>query len=64
MLERMYEVPEAAEVLKVSQWTIWSWLKSGKLHGSKVGDRRVIRESELERLIVDDPQPRKSAPAR
>ena len=47
MLDRFYSVPEAAAALRLSQWTIWSWLKTGKLRGAKVGDRRVIRESEL-----------------
>jgi excisionase family DNA binding protein len=53
-MEKLYTVDEAAELLRLSHWTIWSWLKTGKLLGSKVGDRRVIRESELQRLIVDD----------
>ncbi len=56
-MERLYSVDEAAELLRLSHWTIWSWLKTGKLRGVKVGDRRLIRESELQRVIVDDPQP-------
>jgi excisionase family DNA binding protein len=52
-----YSVPEAAELLTLSPWTIWSWLKTGKLRGAKIGDRRVIRRAELEKLIVDDPEP-------
>jgi excisionase family DNA binding protein len=58
MIPKVYSVPEAAELLKVSEWTIWKWLQTGKLQGSKIGgDRRVIRETELARLIVDDPKP-------
>jgi excisionase family DNA binding protein len=58
MIPKVYSVPEAAELLRVSEWTIWKWLQTGKLQGSKIGgDRRVIRESELARLIVDDPRP-------
>ena len=56
-MERLYSVDEAAEMLRLSHWTIWSWLKTGKMRGAKVGDRRVIRESELQRLIVDDSRP-------
>jgi len=59
-MERLYSVDEAAELLRLSHWTIWSWLKTGKLRGAKVGDRRVIRESELQRLIVDDARPAKA----
>jgi excisionase family DNA binding protein len=56
-MERLYSVDEAAELLRLSHWTIWGWLKAGKLRGAKVGGRRVIRESELQRIIVDDPRP-------
>jgi len=58
-MEKLYSVDEAAELLRLSRWTIWSWLKTGKIRGAKVGDRRIIRESELQRLIVDDPRPTK-----
>jgi excisionase family DNA binding protein len=66
LMERLYSIKEAAEMLRLSPWTLWSWMKKGKLRGSKIGDRRVIRESELLRLIVDDPKPAtvKAAPAR
>jgi len=60
----LYSVNEAAELLRLSHWTIWSWLKSGKLRGAKIGDRRVIRESELQRLIVDDAPPSRSEQAK
>ena len=55
LLEKFYSVEEAADLLHLSHWTIWKWLKDGKIRGSKVGDRRLIRESELQRLVVDDP---------
>jgi excisionase family DNA binding protein len=55
-MERMYSVDEAAELLTLSHWTIRSWLNTGKLRGTRVGVRRVIRESELKKLIVDDPR--------
>lgn len=54
-MQRLYSVEEAAELLKFSHWTIRAWIKSGKLRSSKIGTRRVIRERELRRLIVDDP---------
>jgi excisionase family DNA binding protein len=56
-MEKFYTVPEAAEALRLSPWTVWQWLKTGRLRGTKVGDRRLIRESELQRLLVDDPHP-------
>ena len=59
-MERLYSVSEAAEALRVAKCTIWAWLKSGRLRGTKIGDRRLIRESELQRVIVDDPRPVRS----
>jgi excisionase family DNA binding protein len=53
-MERLYSVVEAAEMARVSHWTIRTWMRTGKLRGSKIGKRRVIRESELQRLLVDD----------
>ena len=63
-MERLYSVDEAADLLCLSHWTIWGWLKSGKLRGAKVGGRRVIRESELQRVIIDDPRPAESKKGR
>jgi excisionase family DNA binding protein len=54
-LEKLYSVPEAAEALRISVWTVWAKLKDGTLKRSKVGGRTVIRESELMKLIVDQP---------
>jgi excisionase family DNA binding protein len=56
-MERLYSVDEAAELVRVSHWTIRTWIRTGKLRGSKFGKRRVIRESELQRVLVDDPRP-------
>jgi excisionase family DNA binding protein len=52
-IEKLYDVPEAAETTKLSEWTIWAYLKDGKLKRTKVGGRTVIRESELQKLIRD-----------
>jgi len=53
---RFYSVDEAAKVLTLSHWTIRAWIRDGRLRSAKIGDRRVIRESELQKLIVDDPR--------
>jgi excisionase family DNA binding protein len=54
-IEKLYRVDEAAKALGVSYWTIWGWLKRGILLRTKVGGRTVIRESELSKLVVDQP---------
>lgn len=55
-LEKMYSVRQAADLLSLSHWTIRLWIGNGKLRSAKVGRRRVIRESELRRLISDEPR--------
>ena len=55
-LEKLYGVEEAADALGISHWTIWAKLKTGELLRTKIGGRTVIRESQLEKLIVDRPQ--------
>jgi len=54
-IEKLYLVNEAAELVRISPWTIWAKLKKGELLRTKVGGRTVIRESELQKLIVDQP---------
>jgi excisionase family DNA binding protein len=56
-MEKLYSIQEAADLLRVSHWTLRGWIQLGKLRSAKIGDRRVIRESELMRLVVDDPRP-------
>jgi excisionase family DNA binding protein len=63
-LEKLYSVDEAAEALGISYWTIWAKLKSGELLRTKVGGRTVIRESALEKLIVDRPLKLRAGAAR
>ena len=45
------EPKEAAELLAVNLETIYRWLNSGKLPGTKIGGLWRIRRSAIERLI-------------
>jgi excisionase family DNA binding protein len=42
---------EAAELLKLSPYTIAAWLSQGKLRRIKVGSRTLIAKSDLEKLL-------------
>jgi hypothetical protein len=53
LTEALYTVPEAAAQLRLSPWTLWDLMKIGKLTRTKVAGRTFIRESELQKLIVD-----------
>ncbi len=43
---------EAARLLKVSRWTIYRWIKEGRLQATKIskGSLRIFRSS-IQRLI-------------
>jgi excisionase family DNA binding protein len=54
--ERDYTVPEIAERLRVSQWTVYNWLKSGRLGGYRPGGTKAgwrIPASDLDRFIAE-----------
>lgn len=46
----MLTVKEAAAALKVSDQTIWRYLKSGQLEGRKVGRQYLITPESVEAL--------------
>ena len=52
-LERLYTPEEAAEVLRVKPRTVVVWLKTGKLGGIQIGERKLwrVRESDLMTFI-------------
>jgi excisionase family DNA binding protein len=48
----LYSVKHAAELLDVSENTVWNLLQDGKLTGVKVGRSRRIAHAELERYLA------------
>jgi excisionase family DNA binding protein len=52
---RLLTVPEVAERLRASEWTVREWLRQGRLRGSRPGGTRLgwrIAEAELDRFIA------------
>jgi excisionase family DNA binding protein len=45
---------EAAELLRVSPWTISAWLSQKRLRRVKAGTRTLIERSELESFLKKD----------
>jgi excisionase family DNA binding protein len=60
-IEKLYGVEEAAKALGISYCTVWAKLRNGDLLRTKIGGRTVIRESELQKLIVDQPSKARKA---
>ena len=42
---------EAAELLRVSHWTVSAWLSQGKLPRTKAGGRTLIAKADLEAFL-------------
>lgn len=54
--DRLFAVQAACEYLGgISPWTLYAWLSQGRLRRTKVGGRTMVRESELVKLIHDEP---------
>lgn len=45
-------VHEAALVLRVSEWTVRRWVRSGRLRSVRPGRRRLVSREDVERLIA------------
>ncbi len=53
LLGEVVTTKEAAGLMKLSHYTISSWLSKGKLRRIKVGSRTLIAKSDLEKLLQD-----------
>ena len=50
-------VREACRLIGVGNTTLWSLIKDGKLETKRIGRRRLIKYSSLERLISSEAGP-------
>jgi excisionase family DNA binding protein len=58
MSESLVSVEKAADILGLSPWTVRAWVSKGKIGSAKLGSRRLIPQSELDRLISESLVPR------
>ena len=52
--EKLYTVPEIAERLRISRFTVLNWLRAGRLQGFRPGGTRIgwrVRESDFDRFV-------------
>lgn len=56
-MERLLSIAVTAAQLSVSPWTIRLWIKKGRLGSAKLGTRRLVPQSEIERFIACAIQP-------
>ena len=48
---KLYNLKEVSELLKVTQRTLLTYLKEGKLKGQKIGGKWIISEENLHKFI-------------
>lgn len=54
-MEKLYTVTQVAEILTIHKRTIQRWIKERKLKASFVGNKYLVKESDL-KAFVDDAQ--------
>lgn len=60
MVDRIYTLEEAAEVLKIKPRTLRQWVTDGKIKSFKIGDRGLIRIHEEDLQAFIDQERRRS----
>lgn len=61
--EKLTPLPDAADRLGLSVWTLRDWIQNGKIASNKLGRRRLIPVSEIERLIKESHVPARAVAA-
>ena len=56
--DRLVSIKDAAAILSISPWTVRAWITQGKITSVKLGARRLISESEINRLLTEFVIPR------
>ena len=51
---KLYTLKQISELLKVTQRTLLTYLKEGKLKGQKIGGKWIISEENLHKFINGD----------
>jgi excisionase family DNA binding protein len=58
LVDPAMSLTEAAETLRLSLWTVRKWAADGRLTTIKLGSRRVVRTSEVERVLSNGVPPK------
>jgi excisionase family DNA binding protein len=55
--EELYSIPEAARKLRVGRTTIYGLLDSGELDSIRIGQRRLVTDSQLDAYVAKRKRP-------
>lgn len=56
-VDRLLSIEAAADLLAASPWTIRKWIQEGKISSNKIGARRLVPLSEVQRIISESAVP-------
>jgi excisionase family DNA binding protein len=48
---KLYTITEVAKTLRLTNRTVWNYVKAGKLKAKKVGGKWIISEEDLKKFI-------------
>lgn len=51
VIEKLYTVKEIAKTFSVTELTVRRWIINEKVKSIKVGNKRYVKESEIQRLL-------------
>jgi excisionase family DNA binding protein len=52
-VKQLYDVRDAAEILRVSPWTVRAYIRKGRLRPIRLGRLVRLEESQLQQLVVE-----------
>ncbi len=52
-METLVSIETAAQHLGISPWTVRAWVQDGRILSAKLGSRRLVPSSEIQRLVTE-----------
>jgi excisionase family DNA binding protein len=49
----LFRVEEAADMLRISHWTLRDWCKAGKVAHHRIGRKLMIQRGEIDKIISE-----------
>lgn len=62
MPDKLFKVPEAAELLSLSPKTVWSWIAQRRIGVVRMGGSVRVAQSEIDRLTTTNVVPALDTP--
>ncbi len=50
-MKALYDINGAAQVLRISPWTVRAYIREGRIRPVRIGRRVLLEETELQRIV-------------